>query len=266
VHLVWNAQWVTDEGIYYRTYLFHYSEETEQITEISYHPDSLWMDISGVWNRPICKMNMGVDLNSNIFVTWTQFDTSDVSAGGFGNGDIYMSYSIDSGANWTYPENLTNSQTPGCYPGQCESDHWSTLADVVIDDTLHILYIEDKDAGGIPQTEGSATENLVRYLAHWVPTGIDEDNNRPVNFSLEQNYPNPFNASTVISFSLKEPASVAIEVFDITGAKVAMLVNETMASGPHEVTWDASEVASGVYFYRLSTGDVSQSKQMVLIK
>ena len=60
IHIMWNAQWVSDEGIYHRTFLFHYNEETEQINTVTAHPDSLWWHISGAWNRPICKMNMGV--------------------------------------------------------------------------------------------------------------------------------------------------------------------------------------------------------------
>jgi hypothetical protein len=181
-HIVWNAQWVTDEGVYFRTYLFHYSEQTGEINEITHHPDSSWFPISGVWNRPICKMNTGIQPGTNdLYVTWTQFDTSDVSMGGFGNGDIYMSRSADLGDTWDTPVNLTNSQTPGCFPGQCDSDHWSSLADIV-DSTLHLMYINDKDAGGIPQTEGSATENPVMYYGYPLPaanvgmiTGIATD-------------------------------------------------------------------------------------------
>jgi len=226
------------------------------------------MEISGNWNRPICKMNLGASDDGGIFVTWTQFDTSDVSAGGYGNGEIYMTYSYDDGATWMDPENLTNSPTPNCYPGQCDSDHWSTMADVV-DDSLHILFIEDKDAGGIVQTEGSATENPVKYLTYPKPdppTGIDGDVNRPVNFSLNQNYPNPFNASTVISFNLSEASFVSIEVFDLTGAKVVALVDGQMKAGMHDVIWDASDVASGVYFYKLTANNVSETKQAVLVK
>jgi hypothetical protein len=213
-------------------------------------------------------MNLGASALGGLFVTWTQFDTSDVSAGGFGNGEIYMTYSYNDGATWADPENLTNSQTPNCYPGQCDSDHWSTLADVV-DDSLHIIYINDKDAGGIPQTEGSATENPVKYLTYLTPpppTGIDTETNRPINFSLNQNYPNPFNASTVISFELTEASPVTIDIFDITGAKVMTLVNGNMSAGSHDVVWDASEVASGVYFYKLTSNDASVTKQAVLVK
>ena len=138
----------------------------------------------------------------------------------------------------------------------------------VVDDNLHIIYTNDKDAGGIPQTEGSPTENPIMYLAYPNPLylDIDEDVNRPVDFSLNQNYPNPFNASTVISYELKIDSPVTIEVFDITGAKVATLVDEVIAAGSHQMVWDASDYASGVYFYKLVAGDISETQQMVLIK
>jgi len=270
INIVWTASWESaDGGYYYRTDIYHYSEETEEINiAVPTHVDSGWFDIQGGWNMPIAKMNLGASELGGLFMTYTRFDTTDISAGGFGNGEIYMVFSYDGGANWSEPRNLTESATPGCYPEGCDSDHWSTLADVV-NDSLHVLYINDKDAGGIPQTEGSATENPVKYLTFPTPedtTGVDDEINRPVNFSLDQNYPNPFNASTVISFSLQETTPVTVEVFDITGAKVTTLVNGTMTAGNHEVAWNASDVASGVYFYKLSAGDMSQTKQAVLIK
>ncbi|MCP4580448.1 MAG: T9SS type A sorting domain-containing protein [candidate division Zixibacteria bacterium] len=272
MHLIWNANWVTDEGVYFRTFLFHYSEETGEITEITAKPDSLWTNISGAWNRPICKMNLGIqEASGAIFATWTQFDTSDVSAGGFGNGDIFKSYSDDGGAWWANPVNMTCSHTPGCYPGECDSDHWSTLADVVEGTSpeweaqLHLFYTNDKDAGGIPQDEGVATENPMRYF-HYITTDIPEDDNRPVNFSLNQNYPNPFNAGTVISFNLKADSDVIIDIYDITGARVTTLVDGQMPAGNHEITWDAADVASGVYYYKLTAGDESEARQAVLIK
>jgi len=268
VHILWTAQWVTDEGIYYRTDMFHYSEATDQITNICHHPDSLWMEIEGAWNRPMCKMNMGIhEATGAIFATWTQFDTSDVSAGGFGNGDLYMTYSTDGGLTWDTPVNMTNSPTPGCFPGECDSDHWSTLADVV-DENLHVFYTNDKDAGGIPQTEGAATDNPMKYMTYPNPAlGInDQDDNLPANFSLNQNYPNPFNANTVISFNLKEAAAVTIDIFDITGAKVTTLVDGNLNAGNHEVVWNASNVASGVYYYKLSSANKTETRQAVLIK
>ncbi|GAG08796.1 unnamed protein product, partial [marine sediment metagenome] len=108
--------------------------------------------------------------NNYLYVIWTQFDPDDFSAGGFSNGEIYASASTDGGNSWDVPINLTDTQTPDCSPGDCESDHWSSLAEQ-IDDNLHILYVNDRDAGGIAQDEGSFTENPVLYMKHpaWTP-------------------------------------------------------------------------------------------------
>jgi hypothetical protein len=91
------------------------------------------------------------------------------------------------------------------------------------------------------------------------------------NFSLEQNYPNPFNPSTNITYALQEDAKVQIKVYDMLGSEVAELVNETKPAGFYETTFDASDLSSGVYIYRITvlSGDkilFSQSKQMILIK
>jgi hypothetical protein len=90
-------------------------------------------------------------------------------------------------------------------------------------------------------------------------------------FALEQNQPNPFNPSTVIRFTLRAREHVTLSVFDATGRRVATLVDEVRAEGPHDVVWDGRNsrgrpVASGAYFYRLETAASSVSKRMVLIK
>jgi hypothetical protein len=88
----------------------------------------------------------------------------------------------------------------------------------------------------------------------------------PTVTTLHQNYPNPFNASTTISFSLAEHGNVSLKVYDLGGHLVASLVNGQMRPGEHVMSWDASEVSSGVYFYRLTAGDYSEAKRMMLVK
>jgi len=94
-----------------------------------------------------------------------------------------------------------------------------------------------------------------------------EDNNlTPDQFELKQNYPNPFNPSTQIAFNLKKQGNVTLAVFDVLGREVATLVNRTMDAGNHKVTFLADELPSGVYFYKLTSGDASQVRKMVLMK
>ncbi|MBX7043345.1 MAG: T9SS type A sorting domain-containing protein [Ignavibacteria bacterium] len=85
-------------------------------------------------------------------------------------------------------------------------------------------------------------------------------------FELMQNYPNPFNPSTVISFGLKDASSVKLSVFDMSGRELAVLVNQNLMPGNHSFKWDASNLASGTYFYRLDVDGEQLVKQMQLVK
>lgn len=88
----------------------------------------------------------------------------------------------------------------------------------------------------------------------------------PSGFELYQNYPNPFNPSTKIKFDLKNNSSVKLSVFDISGKIVNVLVNGDLKSGSYEYTWNATELASGIYFYRIETNNSSISKSMLFVK
>jgi hypothetical protein len=104
-----------------------------------------------------------------------------------------------------------------------------------------------------------------------VVTRIDANEILPVQFSLEQNYPNPFNPTTIIDFSLPEQSHVRLDVYNIMGQKVRTLVNDARAAGAHSVIWNGSNdngenVASGVYFYRIESGQFSETRKMMLLK
>jgi hypothetical protein len=88
----------------------------------------------------------------------------------------------------------------------------------------------------------------------------------PAKFSLEQNYPNPFNPSTTIKFSLPKAGYSTLKVFDVLGREVAMLVSENLSAGAYQKEWNASNVASGMYFYRLKAGDFVQTKKLLLVR
>ncbi len=146
--------------------------------------------------------------------------------------------------------------------------------------------------GGL--TDGSAPstrQNLLRsYLQFFgiIPTGIppqEGDESLPLAFALHQNYPNPFNPTTVISWQIPGPAqgrdgqlpvssSVRLSLYNVAGQRVAVLVDESQPAGFHSIEFDASHLASGVYYYRLEAGDpvtgseqgYTESRKMVLMR
>ena len=100
---------------------------------------------------------------------------------------------------------------------------------------------------------------------------IEIDLGMPNEFSLSQNYPNPFNPSTTIKYSIpkiinNQSSIINIKVYDILGNVVATLVNENKAAGNYEVKYDASNLSSGIYFYKLQSGSFVQTKKFILIK
>jgi hypothetical protein len=88
----------------------------------------------------------------------------------------------------------------------------------------------------------------------------------PEKFAVSQNYPNPFNPVTTIDFSLPAASHVEITVFNIMGQKVATLADRHFVAGRHSIRWDASRVASGVYFYRVAAGERIETRKMMLLK
>ncbi len=96
--------------------------------------------------------------------------------------------------------------------------------------------------------------------------GVEEKGTLPLAFNLEQNYPNPFNPSTQIRYSIPKESKVTLEVFDVLGRKVSTLVNETKLSGEYSVVFNASNLSSGIYIYRLTADNQIVAKTMMLLK
>jgi hypothetical protein len=123
--------------------------------------------------------------------------------------------------------------------------------------------------GGPPIDYLSSTEE-------YTPDISDSDlelNLRPNDFLLFHNYPNPFNPSTTIMYAVPQVSFISIKIFNTLGVEIAELVNETKAAGNYEVSFSASNLASGIYFYRLQAvptgrqaGSFVETKKMVLMK
>jgi hypothetical protein len=88
----------------------------------------------------------------------------------------------------------------------------------------------------------------------------------PAAYSLGQNYPNPFNPSTIINYQVKDDCFVSLKIYDLLGRKVATLVNENKKAGYYNINYNAENISSGVYFYRLETNNFIDTKKMILLR
>lgn len=99
-----------------------------------------------------------------------------------------------------------------------------------------------------------------------IATAVGEESMVPVTYSLDQNFPNPFNPTTVIRYSLPAVSQVRLAVFDMLGRQVSELVNEKKEAGSYEVKFDATGLASGVYFYRIEAGTFVQTRKLLVLR
>lgn len=129
-------------------------------------------------------------------------------------------------------------------------------------DTLNAAYSTTS-----PAYTGSSEGYPVGDL-NWFPTFLDVNDNyiQPTTFTLEQNYPNPFNPSTKISFFLEKSGKTSLSVYNVLGQKITTIISGDLNAGRHEVNFDASNLSSGLYFYRLDSGSSSSIKKMMLVK
>ncbi|MBX7045377.1 MAG: T9SS type A sorting domain-containing protein [Ignavibacteria bacterium] len=121
----------------------------------------------------------------------------------------------------------------------------------------------------ITGTEPGGVRNHTRTYQLVVSPLVGISNNEntiPAKYSLEQNYPNPFNPATRINYSIEKNGFVKLTVFDVTGREVKILVSGNVNAGSHSVEFDASKLNSGLYFYKLESGEYSEVRKMILIK
>jgi len=136
------------------------------------------------------------------------------------------------------------------------------------EDYYVMVSVEDSGNGGGIMVEGYlALGEVANYQITLNPLSVDQIKSlTPENFELAQNYPNPFNPTTTIQYSIPQRSNVTLKVYDVLGNEVATLIKEEKERGVYMVNFNASGLASGIYFYRLQAGIFTQTKKLVIIK
>ena len=135
--------------------------------------------------------------------------------------------------------------------------------------TEHTYYVKAVDNDNKKSTYSIPVAVDVEYVSQGGAKRTADDSEIPevpAHFALEQNYPNPFNPTTTFAFALPEATPVRLTIFDLAGRQVAELLNRELPAGRYEIPFDASNLASGVYLYRLSAGSFTQTRKMMLMK
>ena len=192
--------------------------------------------------------------------TWNQFDKV---VGGRANKckmfganfkDQYSLFTVGDGGLMQYYLFYKNSQFMYKYNLNSFTKQSLTDIDVVVENKVNFVMM-----GGYGFT-------LLKYDAGASFVGINSDQEIATEYNLYQNYPNPFNPVTKIKYLVNVQSKVEIKVYNILGKEIKTLVNEVKSQGSYEVTFDASQFSSGVYFYRIQTPSFSETKKMVYLK
>ena len=165
-------------------------------------------------------------------------------------------YDCRSDAAWSTAFNANASGTPGMFRTHTVNlrDHFNVGDEVLI--RFRLFADQFVDGWGWTIDNLKIQEGLVGVENETIPT----------QFELAQNYPNPFNPSTIIKYALPKEEKVTLKVYNNVGELVVTLVNEVQSVGVHQVTFNASRLASGVYFYKIEAGEFSQTKKLILMK
>ena len=233
--------------------------------------DSIYYSVNDVY-APFDRPTIGVSANNNalfysLMVMTNRFggpvDTTNFRA-------QYLTASGDGGLTWKTPVKITPttpvmdwtyaSMTP---VSDMDSNYY------YVNMTIQKDTIPGSFVNGITNGPSLAQQMFTRIIIRrdsLITGNINLSGEIPVNYNLYQNYPNPFNPTTNIRFEIPRTSLVKLIVYDILGREVATLVNEKLSTGSYEVEWTGISYPSGVYFYRLVTGNFVDVKKMVLIK
>ena len=153
------------------------------------------------------------------------------------------------------------------------------VTDLIIDNPIEVTLSQPTTINGVLRLKAGVFDNAIPFTLGpngsisyeggrlKFTTAVDEQSPEiPTEFALLQNYPNPFNPSTTIHYDLPKRAHVSLKIYDIIGHLVADLVNGEQEAGAYNLVWDAQGLTSGVYYYKISAGDFTSVRKLILMK
>ncbi|HTX19139.1 MAG TPA: T9SS type A sorting domain-containing protein [Bacteroidota bacterium] len=263
-------------------------------------PSSVFM--SGYWNFPNGQSYRGVLSSTDLGTTWRfatvgsgSFEDSTLVTQGvaFASNLVGLACRADSTFWSTSDGGITWQQVGqkagtfffcadfvgGATTAMCGGYRQASLAEVDLSSSTYSVQREDTSVTALknisftyvdfPTTERGymiCGGQLRTFYATESPTSVKADPGMPEHYSLGQNYPNPFNPTTIIQYAVPRREYVVLSVFNILGEKVADLVNGLREAGAHTVSFNASDLSSGLYFYRIQAGSFVETKKLVVVK
>ncbi|MEJ5351854.1 MAG: T9SS type A sorting domain-containing protein [Melioribacteraceae bacterium] len=238
-----------------------------------------WQNFAGlriIKNGQVIKELTGADVTDYDLVQpmvegakWVPswFKAVDLGSGGS------ISFDVNAPGTGTYALNLLYQNYSGPQALTVKVDGADKLTATLESksDSTGLSYLTDK----FSLTEGKHTITLsgsnvsldvIQFIKVTIVSSVKDLNQIPKGYALEQNYPNPFNPTTTINFSIAKPSNVKLNVYNILGQKVVTLVDKFMGAGVYSVEFNASNLASGVYFYGIEADNFKAYKKMILLK
>ncbi|MFZ2323456.1 MAG: T9SS type A sorting domain-containing protein [Ignavibacteriaceae bacterium] len=207
--------------------------------------------------------------------SWTQQGNKLVGTGADGNASQGFSISLSADGNTALIGGIDDNAFAGAtWVFTRSGEVWSQLGNKLIGSDA----VGNANQGGAVAIAPDGNTIIVGGIADntntgavWVfvpgTTSVQQTSNEtPMSFLLEQNYPNPFNPSTNIQFALPQSGYVTLEILNVTGERVDVLISEELNAGNYNYEWNAANLTSGIYFYQLTAGNLRETKKMLLLK
>ena len=240
------------------------SWNVSRIVDLSDHmPLPPMPGLVGESNFQIISGNIAIS-NQNDNVLWVAFHTlGDTSATNY-NWDIFITKSTDGGETWSEPENVTMTS------GLQEDELYVHLAPAATDTNCFMVYHQPNYAinhlGDLTDIAAFQQNLWFATYGNTITVGIEDEEIIPGSFSLQQNYPNPFNPTTNIAYTVDQAGVVELKLYNVMGQMVKTLVNDEKTPGDYFVDFNASDLASGVYFYKMTQHGQTVTRKLVLMK